>query len=72
MSRHRLGPAFGFDDRTRHHRLSRELAVSWVLMHVNGVGFLLLSRTVDVCKSLRTGLISPVIYSSNLRVGEPE
>lgn len=41
-------------------------------MHVNGVGFLLLSRTVDVCKSLRTGLISPVIYSSNLRVGEPE
>jgi hypothetical protein len=36
--RHRLGAAFGFDDMTRHHRLSRELAVSLVLMHVDGVG----------------------------------
>lgn len=38
MSRRRLGPAFGFDDTTRHYQLSRELAVSWILMHVNGVG----------------------------------
>jgi hypothetical protein len=36
--RHRPGAAFGFDDMTRHHRLSRELAVSLVLMHVDGVG----------------------------------